>query len=152
MLSSLRQLYPDERPHIVRNTVVSENSHGQTGSASAPAVSNRLNGNDAAASEWIHLIMCLALCSGGSPFQTGRGFSAAPPSMRHSKPGNEWPSMAAQLIGIQSSIGTLIKGMEAVLVVLKGNPLKWIDVVRDREKIVDLMKAGKFVTKPLSRY
>lgn len=60
--------------------------------------------------------------------------------------------MAAQLIGIQSSIGTLIKGMEAVLVVLKGNPLKWIDVVRDREKIVDLMKAGKFVTKPLSRY
>jgi imidazolonepropionase-like amidohydrolase len=57
---------------------------------------------------------------------------------------------AAQLIGIQDAVGTLTKGMEADLVILKGNPLRRIDVLRDRDKIVGVMKAGKFVAGPLS--
>jgi imidazolonepropionase-like amidohydrolase len=58
---------------------------------------------------------------------------------------------AAQLIGIQDSVGTLAKGMEADLVILKGNPLRRIDVLRDRDKIVGVMKAGKFVSGPLAK-
>lgn len=60
-------------------------------------------------------------------------------------------AMAARLIGIQDSVGTLTKGMEADLVILKGNPLRRIEVLRDRDKIVGVMKAGKFVAGPLSR-
>lgn len=58
---------------------------------------------------------------------------------------------AALLIGIQDSVGTVTKGMEADLVILKGNPLRRIEVLRDRDKIVGVMKAGKFVAGPLSR-
>ncbi len=58
---------------------------------------------------------------------------------------------AALLIGIQDSVGTVIKGMEADLVILQGNPLRRIEVLRDRDKIVGVMKAGKFVAGPLSR-
>ena len=58
---------------------------------------------------------------------------------------------AAQLIGIQGSVGTVTKGMDADLVILKGNPLRRIEVLRDRDKIVGVMKAGKFVSGPLSR-
>jgi imidazolonepropionase-like amidohydrolase len=58
---------------------------------------------------------------------------------------------AAQLIGIQDSVGTLAKGMEADLVILKGNPLRQIDGLRDRSKIVGVMKAGQFVAGPLSK-
>lgn len=58
---------------------------------------------------------------------------------------------AAQLIGIQDSVGTLAKGMEADLVILKGNPLRRIEVLRDRHKIMGVMKVGKFVAGPLAR-
>ena len=58
---------------------------------------------------------------------------------------------AARLIGIQDSVGTLTKGMEADLVILKGNPLRRIEMLRDRDKIVGVMKAGKFVSGPLAR-
>ncbi len=58
---------------------------------------------------------------------------------------------AACLIGIQDSVGTVTKGMEADLVILKGNPLRRIEVLRNRDKIVGVMKAGKFVSGPLSR-
>ncbi|MBS0182385.1 MAG: amidohydrolase family protein [Nitrospira sp.] len=58
---------------------------------------------------------------------------------------------AAQLIGIQDSVGTLTKGMEADLVILKGNPLRGIEMLRDRDKIVGVMKAGKFVSGPLAK-
>ena len=58
---------------------------------------------------------------------------------------------AAQLIGIQDSVGTLTKGMEADLVILKGNPLRRIEVLRDRDKIMGVMKAGKFVSGPLAK-
>lgn len=58
---------------------------------------------------------------------------------------------AARLIGIQDSVGTLTKGMEADLVILKGNPLRRIEVLRDRDKIVGVMKAGRFVSGPLAK-
>lgn len=58
---------------------------------------------------------------------------------------------AAKLIGIQNSVGTLTRGMEADLVILKGNPLKGIDMLRDRDKIIGVMKAGKFVAGPLAK-
>jgi imidazolonepropionase-like amidohydrolase len=57
---------------------------------------------------------------------------------------------AAQLIGIQDLVGTLTKGMDADLVVLKGNPLRRIEMLRDRDKIEGVMKAGKFVSGPLA--
>lgn len=60
-------------------------------------------------------------------------------------------AMAARLIGIQDVVGTLTRGKEADLVILKGNPLKRIDVLRDRDKIVGVMKAGKFVAGPLAK-
>jgi imidazolonepropionase-like amidohydrolase len=58
---------------------------------------------------------------------------------------------AARLIGIQHSVGTLKRGMEADLVIVKGNPLQRIEILRDRDKIVGVMKAGKFVAGPLSK-
>ena len=57
---------------------------------------------------------------------------------------------AARLIGIQDSVGTLTKGMEADLVILKGNPLRRIEMLRECDKIVGVMKAGKFVSGPLA--
>ncbi|MBS0156837.1 MAG: amidohydrolase family protein [Nitrospira sp.] len=58
---------------------------------------------------------------------------------------------AAKLIGVHQSVGTLAKGMEADLVILNKNPLRRIEVLRDRDTIVGVMKAGKFVSGPLSR-
>ncbi|HWF60195.1 MAG TPA: amidohydrolase family protein [Nitrospira sp.] len=58
---------------------------------------------------------------------------------------------AAQLIGIQDSVGTLTKGREADLVILKGNPLRRIGILRNRDKIVGVMKAGKFVSGVLAK-
>jgi imidazolonepropionase-like amidohydrolase len=57
---------------------------------------------------------------------------------------------AATLIGIHTSVGILAKGMEADLVILNRNPLRRIEVLRDRDTIVGVMKAGKFVAGPLS--
>lgn len=57
---------------------------------------------------------------------------------------------AAKLIGFHESVGTLAKGMEADLVILNRNPLRNIEVLRDRETIVGVMKAGKFVAGPLT--
>mgnify|MGYP001172891924 FL=1 len=56
---------------------------------------------------------------------------------------------AACLIGIQGSVGTVTKGMDADFVILKGNPLRRIEVLRDRDKIMGVMKAGRFVSGPL---
>jgi len=58
---------------------------------------------------------------------------------------------AARLIGIERTVGTLKKGKEADLVILKGDPLKQIELLRDRSKILGVMKAGQFVAGPLSK-
>ena len=57
---------------------------------------------------------------------------------------------AARLIGIHETVGTLTKGMQADLVLLDGNPLKKIGVLRDRSRILGVMQAGKFVAGPLA--
>lgn len=57
---------------------------------------------------------------------------------------------AARLIGIQNSVGTLTKGKEADLVIVKGHPLRQIEILRDQDKIMGVMKAGKFVSGPLT--
>ncbi|MGE0642776.1 MAG: amidohydrolase family protein [Nitrospira sp.] len=57
---------------------------------------------------------------------------------------------AARLIGIQDTIGTLTRGKEADLVVLRGNPLQRIDLLRNRDKILGVMRGGRFVSGPLS--
>lgn len=59
-------------------------------------------------------------------------------------------SAAAQLIGIQDSVGVLKKGMRADLLVIEGNPLRKIDLLRNRDRILGVMQAGQFVAGPLS--
>jgi len=56
----------------------------------------------------------------------------------------------ARLIGIQKSVGTLARGMQADLVVLDGNPLRHIELLRNRGRIAGVMQAGRFVAGPLS--
>ena len=60
-------------------------------------------------------------------------------------------SAAARLIGIHDQIGTIERGKEADLLLVDGNPLKRIEILRDRSRIAGVMKAGKFVAGPLSR-
>ena len=54
-------------------------------------------------------------------------------------------SAAARLIGIQDSVGTLTKGMQADLVVIEGNPLRRIELLRDRSRIMGVMQAGQYL-------
>jgi imidazolonepropionase-like amidohydrolase len=58
---------------------------------------------------------------------------------------------AADLIGMQDRIGTIARGKEADLVLFDGNVLTHIDRLRDRRRIVGVMKAGVFVAGPLAR-
>jgi imidazolonepropionase-like amidohydrolase len=60
-------------------------------------------------------------------------------------------SAAALLIGIQDQVGTIEKGKLADLLLFEGNPLRRIDLLRDRSRIVGVMQAGKFVAGPLSK-
>lgn len=57
---------------------------------------------------------------------------------------------AARLIGIHDSVGTLKKGMQADLVVIDGNPLRRIELLRNRSRIMGVMQAGRFVVGPLA--
>ena len=60
-------------------------------------------------------------------------------------------SAAARLIGIQDQVGTIEKGKLADLLLFKGNPLRRIDLLRDRSRIIGVMQAGKFVSGLLSK-
>jgi imidazolonepropionase-like amidohydrolase len=60
-------------------------------------------------------------------------------------------SAAAQLIGIQDQVGTVEKGKLADLLLFKGNPLRSIEQLRDRSRIIGVMQAGKWVVGPLSK-
>jgi imidazolonepropionase-like amidohydrolase len=59
-------------------------------------------------------------------------------------------SAAARLIGIQGQVGTIEKGKLADLLFVEGNPLRRIDLLRDRNRIIGVMQAGKLVAGPLS--
>ena len=60
-------------------------------------------------------------------------------------------SSAARLIGIQDVVGTIERGKEADLILIDGNPLRKIELLRDRSRIVGVMKSGKFAAGPLSK-
>ena len=57
---------------------------------------------------------------------------------------------AAKLIGIDETVGILKKGMAADLLVVEGNPLRRIDLLRDRSRIIGVMQAGRFVAGALA--
>jgi len=60
-------------------------------------------------------------------------------------------SAAARLIGIQDQVGAIEKGKLADLLLVEGNPLRRIDLLRDRNRIIGVMQAGKLVAGSLSR-
>ncbi|MCP9453444.1 MAG: amidohydrolase family protein [Nitrospira sp.] len=60
-------------------------------------------------------------------------------------------SHAARLIGIENQVGTLARGMIADLLVVNGDPLTHIDHLRDRDRILGVMQAGRFVAGPLTQ-
>ncbi|OGW48778.1 MAG: hypothetical protein A2V62_08725 [Nitrospirae bacterium RBG_19FT_COMBO_58_9] len=60
-------------------------------------------------------------------------------------------SAAARLIGIQDQVGTIEKGKVADLLLFEGNPLRRIDLLRNRGRIMGVMQAGTFVAGPLSK-
>ena len=60
-------------------------------------------------------------------------------------------SAAARLIGIDGQVGMIEQGKQADLLLVEGNPLRKIDLLPDRSRIVGVMKAGRFVAGPLSQ-
>ncbi len=59
-------------------------------------------------------------------------------------------SAAARLLGIDDQLGTIARGKEADLVLIDGNPLRNIELLRDRSRLAGVMKAGRFVSGPLA--
>ena len=60
-------------------------------------------------------------------------------------------AQAARLIGIQDKVGTLERGKVADLILVEGNPLKKIALLQDRNRMMGVMKAGRFVAGILSQ-
>jgi imidazolonepropionase-like amidohydrolase len=54
-------------------------------------------------------------------------------------------SAAARLIGVDDQIGSIARGKEADLLLIDGNPLRKVELLRDRSRIAGVMKAGRFV-------
>lgn len=59
-------------------------------------------------------------------------------------------SCAARLLGIEQEVGTIQTGKVADLLLVEGNPLKRIALLRDKSKIAGVMRAGRFVAGPLA--
>lgn len=57
---------------------------------------------------------------------------------------------AAELLGLADQLGTIERGKLADLVLVEGNPLKRIAVLRHPARIVGVMKGGRFVAGPLA--
>jgi imidazolonepropionase-like amidohydrolase len=51
---------------------------------------------------------------------------------------------AAEVLRLEKKIGTLEKGKLADLIVVDGNPLKDIDLLQKKDKILAIMKEGQF--------
>jgi len=58
---------------------------------------------------------------------------------------------AAALLGLQDTIGTIQPKRQADLLLVSGNPLKRIGVLCEPDRIVGVMKAGRFVAGPLAQ-
>ncbi len=57
---------------------------------------------------------------------------------------------AARLLGIEHLVGTIEVGKQADLLIVDGNPLKKISLLQDRDRIVGVIQAGRFVSGELS--
>jgi imidazolonepropionase-like amidohydrolase len=60
-------------------------------------------------------------------------------------------SAAATLLGLAQTLGVIEPGKDADLLVIDGNPLTRVTVLRDRDKLHGVMQSGRFVSGPLSR-
>lgn len=58
-------------------------------------------------------------------------------------------SAAARLLGMAREIGTIEQGKIADLILVNGNPLTKIELLRDRDRLMGVMQNGKFVAGPL---
>jgi imidazolonepropionase-like amidohydrolase len=58
-------------------------------------------------------------------------------------------SSAARLLGIDQEVGTIEAGKAADLVMVEGNPLRDISLLRNRTAIAGVMQAGRFISGPL---
>jgi imidazolonepropionase-like amidohydrolase len=52
--------------------------------------------------------------------------------------------IASEVLGLERKIGTLEKGKLADLIVVDGNPLKDIQLLQKKDKILAIMKEGSF--------
>jgi imidazolonepropionase-like amidohydrolase len=59
-------------------------------------------------------------------------------------------SAAAALIGIGDRVGAIEPGRLADCILVRGNPLSNIALLRDRDRIVGVMQAGRWVAGPLA--
>ena len=57
---------------------------------------------------------------------------------------------AARLLGIDQEVGTIETGKIADLLLVEGNPLKKIGLLRDKTRIAGVMRAGRFVAGSLA--
>jgi imidazolonepropionase-like amidohydrolase len=60
-------------------------------------------------------------------------------------------SAAATLLGLAQTLGAIEPGKDADVLVIDGNPLTRVTVLRNRDKLYGVMQAGRFVSGPLSR-
>jgi imidazolonepropionase-like amidohydrolase len=60
-------------------------------------------------------------------------------------------SSAARLIGIDDRVGTIEPGQAADLLLLDGDPLRKIDLLRDNRRFVGVMQGGRFVAGALAK-
>jgi imidazolonepropionase-like amidohydrolase len=51
---------------------------------------------------------------------------------------------ASEVLGLEKKIGTLEKGKLADLVIIDGDPLENIGILQHKEKIMAIMKEGRF--------
>jgi imidazolonepropionase-like amidohydrolase len=56
---------------------------------------------------------------------------------------------AAALLGFDDRVGTIQPGKQADLVIVEGNPLKRIGLLRDRTRLAGVMMQGRLVSGPL---
>lgn len=57
---------------------------------------------------------------------------------------------AAELLGLRHLVGTIEAGKVADLLLVDGNPLKRIEVLQDRSRLLGVMQGGRWVSGNLS--